>query len=41
MMCNKLENIAIFKINDIDYRYILSNITYDEVFNLLNNSKFD
>ena len=41
MMCFGLKNIAIFKIKGVDYRCILWNMTYDEAFNLLNNSKLD
>ena len=41
VMCYKLENIAVFKINGVDYRFILWNMTYDEAFNHLNNSKLD
>ena len=39
MMCYELKNIAIFRIKGVDYRCILRNMTYDEVFNLLDNSK--
>ena len=39
MMCYELKNIAIFTIKGVDYRCILRNTTYDEAFNLLNNSK--
>ena len=41
MMCNELKNIAIVRIKDVDYRCILWNTTYNEAFNLLNNSKLD
>ena len=41
MMYYELENIAIFKIKGVDYRYILWNIFYDEAFNLLSNLKLD
>ena len=41
MMCYKLENNAIFKVKDINYRCILWNMTYDKAFNYLNNSKLD
>ena len=39
MMCYELKNIAISRIKGVDYRCILRNMTYDEVFNLLDNSK--
>ena len=41
MMCHELKSIVIFKIKGVDYRYILWNMTYDEAFDLLNNSKLD
>ena len=41
MMYHELKNITIFKIKGVDYRCILWNMTYDEVFDLLNNSKLD
>ena len=41
MMCSELKNIAIVRIKDVDYRCILWNTTYNEAFNLLNNSKLD
>ena len=41
MMCSELKNIAIVRIKDVDYRCILQNTTYNEAFNLLNNSKLD
>ena len=40
-MCSELENITIFRIKGVDYRCILWNMTYNEAFNLLNNSKPD
>ena len=41
MMCHELKNITIFKIKGVDYRCILWNMTYDEAFDFLNNSKLD
>ena len=41
MICYELKKIEIFKTKDVDYRCILWNTTYDESFNLLNNSKLD
>ena len=41
MICYELKKIEIFKTKDVDYRCILWNTTYDEAFNLLNNSKLD
>ena len=41
MMYYKLENSAIFKIKGADCRCILQNLTYDEAFDLLKNSKLD
>ena len=41
MMFYELKNITIFKIKNVDYRCILWNMTYDEAFNLLNNSTLD
>ena len=40
-MCYEIENIAIFKIEGVDYRCILWNMSYDKAFYLLNNSKLD
>ena len=41
IMCYKLENIATFNIKGVNYRCIFWNMTFDEAFNLLNNSKLD
>ena len=41
MICYELENFAIFKIKGGDCRCIIWKMTYDEAFNLLNNSKLD
>ena len=41
IMCYELENIAIFKIKGVDYECVLWNITDNETFDLLNNSKLD
>ena len=41
MMRYQLKNIVIVNIVIVDYRCILWNITYDEAFNLLNDSKLD
>ena len=41
MMHYQLKNIVIVNIVIADYRCILLNMTYDEAFNLLNNSKLD
>ena len=41
IMCYEIENIAIFKIEGVDYRCILWNMSYDKAFYLLNNSKLD
>ena len=41
MMYYKLENSATFKIKGADCRCILWNLTYDEAFDLLKNSKLD
>ena len=41
MICYELKEIEIFKTKGVDYRCILWNMTYDEAFNLLNNSKLD
>ena len=38
-MCYNLGNIAIFKTENVDYRCISWNMTYNEAFDLLNNSK--
>ena len=38
MMCYELQNIAIFNVKNVNYRYVLWNMTYDEAFSLLNNS---
>ena len=38
MMCYELKNIAIFNVKNVNYRYVLWNMTYDEAFSLLNNS---
>ena len=41
MMYYELENIAIFRIKGVDYKCIFWNVTYNEAFNFLNNSKLD
>ena len=41
MMANELENTAILNVKDIDYRYILWNMTKIDAVNRLNNSKLD
>ena len=41
MMFYELKNITIFKIKNVDYGCILWNMTYDEAFNLLNDSTLD
>ena len=41
MMAYELKSIVILNVNDIDYRYVLWNITKNDANNRLNNSKLD
>ena len=41
MMRYELEQIAIFKLKNVDYRCTVWNMTYDKAFNLLNKSTLD
>ena len=41
MMAYELENIAILNVKDIDYRYVIWNMSRNDAINMLNNSKLD
>ena len=41
VMVYELENMAILNVKDVDFRWVLRNITKNNVNNRLNNSKLD
>ena len=41
MMAYELENIAVLNIKGTDYKFVIQNVSRDDVINSLNSSKLD